>query len=347
MEQLIAEVTRGEIWSPPPGRTTGFTDRAAARLGAKFRPALRLPRFVEPPRSNGRYDVLFVAVQRPSDLVALSTLGDWRRFADRAVCYIEEVWAAEVESLRRVLGLVADFDQRFVTAANTIPALQRVTASSWHFLAFAVDAQLFAPIGPDSDRPIAVANIGRRSPITHGALLDWARRSDHLYYFDSFSPLKVKDPSEHRWMLASLMKRTEVAISNRGIGFDPGRTKQQEELAFRYFEAGAAGAVMVGQPPDTPVFEELFDWPDALIEAPFDCPSIGELVDDLLADEARLRTIHRRNVAECLARHDHVHRWIQICELLGIEPGARAFARVEALEKLAERWRTDGTAAAS
>ena len=55
---------------------------------------------------------------------------------------------------------------------------------------------------------------------------------------------------------------------------------------------------MIGEAPRTEEFRQQFDWPDAVIDLPFDSPDIGRILADLNADPKRLRTVRHNNVRE-------------------------------------------------
>ena len=109
----------------------------------------------------------------------------------------------------------------------------------------------------------------------------------------------------------------------------------RDEISSRFYEGAAAGTVMLGEPPRTPLFEAQFDWPDALIRLPFDSPEIVRLLAELDADPERLSRMQRSNVRGAALRHDWVHRVREVYEALGLPATAGMFAREERLRALA------------
>jgi hypothetical protein len=107
-------------------------------------------------------------------------------------------------------------------------------------------------------------------------------------------------------------------------------------------EGAAAGAILIGEPPDTSIFREHFDWPDAVIPVPFDSPDIGAILKELDEDQERLDGIRKNGVINSLLRHDCVYRWAGILDAVGIVQTERMKGRMEHLRRLAEMVRIPG-----
>jgi len=89
-------------------------------------------------------------------------------------------------------------------------------------------------------------------------------------------------------------------------------------VTMRWFECGAAGCGIIGKRPTTPLADELLDWEDATIELPDHPQESVKFVEEILQDTSRLNSIHQRNYAENLARHDLRYRIKTMLEQLGI-----------------------------
>ena len=92
---------------------------------------------------------------------------------------------------------------------------------------------------------------------------------------------------------------------------------------------------MVGEHPNTETFDQLFDWPGAMIDLPYDSIDIDELLNDLDRQPQRIENIRRANVTQSLLRHDWVYRWEAILRAIGLDPMPDLFARKERLQQLA------------
>lgn len=335
LEDVIASHSRSQ-WATlaytPLGR---MPEVAVNRANKRFRAASRLPAPLAPQRVDGEVDVAVAVMQLPADVVTLRSVREWRARSHRAVCFIEEMWAVELDRWRGHQALFEQFDHVFLGSWGTVEPLGELLDTPVSYLPYAVDALRFAPTDLDQPRFIDVCNVGRRSQVTHEALTALARERGIFYYHDTFSPGPYRDITEHRELLARILRASDVAITNRGIGARPRETGGQLELGFRYFEASAAGALMVGEHPPIPVLHELFDWPDAVIDAPFDAPRIVDLLDELAADPDRVAAARHHNVTNALRRHDHIHRWQTMLDAVGVASGGRVGERLARLDAAA------------
>ena len=296
-------------------------------------PTVSLPR---------RYELFFPVFNHIFEVFALNALSDWRQRCDQAVCYLGEAWTSElplylVEQLR-------SFDHIFVGVAGATEALSKLSGRPCSYLPRAVDALKFCPYPAEPVRSIDVCGIGRRSPITHAALLAYAQSDARFYYYDTLQVRSgavssisygVTDPAEHRLLLSNLLKRSRYFIANRAFADRPSLTRGQEEISGRYYEGAAAGAVMLGLPPDSEEFRNQFDWEGAVIPTEFHAAHIGEIIAELDRDPARIARIRRQGVVNSLLRHDWVYRLRTILEVLGRAPTERMLTRERQLRTLA------------
>jgi hypothetical protein len=213
-------------------------------------------------------------------------------------------------------------------------------------LPLAVDVPLFTPASLDGPRPIYICNIGRRSPVTHLALLEEAERGQSFYYYDTVAAngadlkhrtFRVESPHEHRRMLATILRHSRYYLANRSYVNKPEFTAGREEISSRFYEGAAAGTVMIGEAPRTEEFKQQFDWPDAVIHVPFDSPDIGRILAELNSDAERLRAARRNNVREAALRHDWLHRMQVVFDTLCLTPTDGMRARGQWLDQIASQ----------
>ena len=111
-------------------------------------------------------------------------------------------------------------------------------------------------------------------------------------------------------MFWSILERSMFAFAF--TGFDEER-KQSSRFPFsfvgqRWFEAMAAGCVVVGQRPTGEEADQLLDWPDSTLELdPDPDAAIGQLLD-WIGDPERLAAIGLRNAARTREKHDWTAR---------------------------------------
>jgi hypothetical protein len=288
------------------------------------------------------YDLFFPIFNNAHELYALATVPDWRQRCRVAVCFINELWPHLLP--RYLLELLAEFEHVFVGARHAVSEVARIVGRPCSYLPAAADVLRFSPFPEPPPRTIDVCNIGRRSPVTHDALLRFARGRRIFYYYDTVAAsgegekqrtFHVDNAGEHRLLLASLLQRSRYFIANRGRVNEPELMMGRDEIAGRFYEGAAAGTVMLGEPPRTEEFERQFGWSDALIPLAFDSPDVGRALVELDEDPGRLERIRRDNVRNAALQHDWVHRLRTVFETVGIPPTEAMLAREKRLQALA------------
>lgn len=265
------------------------------------------------------YELLFVSTQTAADLYNYSPISTWRTRAHVSICYIEELYAADVGRLGGLLDIIRQFDHVMVGVRDTVPELAKVSGRECHYLAPSTDTLLACPYPDPPRRAIDFYAMGSsRRPEVHTALRKMADGLGRYYAYDTVGNATVSSHVEHRRRLAEMIKRTQYFLVTAARWYDTERTMGQQELGLRYFEGAAGGAVLVGDVPNNASFDEYFGWPDSVIALPRDTEAIVEVIGDLDADPARIDRIRRMNVMQSLRRHDHVHRWAQILAIAGL-----------------------------
>jgi hypothetical protein len=303
---------------------------------------------LEPLFLEQEYDLFIPVFHAPFDLFTLRALKNWREKSKKAVCYIGEIWDSFIGNGNQyLLDFLKDFDHIFMSADSYVDKVAALTGRPCSHLSMGVDTLRFCPYSPSTYRSIDVCNIGRRSAITHHALLDLANKNDFFYYYDTFkSSTGVKNASkqqtfrvtsahEHRLLVANILKRSRYFIANRGRINEPDQTRGKHAMSARFYEGAAAGAVMLGSPPNSDIFKQDFNWSDAVIKMDFDEPNIRKILFDLDAQPDRLEAARRNNVVNSLLRHDWVYRLKTIFETIGLQPTPQMQAREARLADLA------------
>ena len=191
---------------------------------------------------------------------------------------------------------------------------------------------LFYPDPPA--RAVDFYQFGRRSPVTHAAALDMARRDAAFYIYDTIFNVPLPDHRAHRELMAAIMKRSRYFFSY-SPGEDPDKGPQDDCLSTRYFEAVSGGAVLLGNAPDSPEYRQCFGWPDSTIRIPYEAHDLADIVAELESQPERLEQARRNNTVAGLRRHDWAYRWAQVLDAAGLAPSTRMDDRVERLEELA------------
>ena len=147
-----------------------------------------------------------------------------RSRSKHAVCMFVEVWSSHAEQYRRSIELLneMEFDHVFVNLSSCLPAVRSVLRRPCSFLPLAVDALRFAPWPHPPSRVIDYYSMGRRSEVTHKALLRLAEEKNRFYFFDSAVRSAWNDFFDHRRLLASLLQRTRFLLAHTLLTHGPG-----------------------------------------------------------------------------------------------------------------------------
>lgn len=327
--------------------------RRAYKLASLISRSPALARRIAPyPRTkvvlDSDFELFFPMFNSSYELYSLATIPNWRQRCHKAACFITEVWPDWLPDY--LIRLLAEFDHIFIGCRNSVEEVARLTGRPCTYLPFAVDVLNFVPASVDKARPIGVCNIGRRSQVTHQALLEIAEAQPGFYYhYDTVASsgsdmrdrtFRVDSPHEHRRMLATTLKHSHCYIANRSYVNRPEFTAGHDEISARFYEGAAAGTVMIGEAPRSDEFARQFDWPDAVIHLPFDSPDIADFLADVNSDWRRIEGIRRRNVREAAIRHDWLNRIQVVFDFLGLAPTEKMRARARRLEQIAAETET-------
>ena len=248
-EDLVCELA-GATLALPAGLSRLELARRAYRATRTLTGSRRLASLAARPARtplSGTYDLFLAFFNHPHELFALSSVEGWRRRSGFAACYLGEAWGHLLPVY--LLELLREFDHVFVGVRGATAPIARITGRPCSYLPMGVDAAAFCPYPRPPARAIDVCGIGRRSPVTHAALLELARREGLFYYYDTIrsSPLdgvpgqmtfRVGDHVEHRLLLASLLRRTRFFIVNRAWADEPVRAGEGDEIAGAPGELG-------------------------------------------------------------------------------------------------------------
>jgi glycosyltransferase involved in cell wall biosynthesis len=283
------------------------------------------------------YDLFLVACQNHWDLLYINAIDRWWERCRTSVCWLDEMWAFDVLACRHWMSALKRFDYVFVGFSGTVRALSDMLGKPCRYLPMGIDTLRFSPYPSRPSRVIDVYSVGRRLEAIHEALLQVSSERGLFYAYDTFQNLAnadVENPSHHRQFLASMAKRSRYFIVAPAKANASHETHEQSEFGYRYFEAAAAGAVMIGQKPETDSFETAFGWPKSVITVRPDGSDIGGVITELDSQPSLLAAISQRNAAESLLRHDWAYRWQDLLKACGMQPPEGLVRREIKLKKL-------------
>jgi Glycosyl transferases group 1 len=332
-EDVISEIDSVELLAP---QVSPFTwQHVIAKQLAYHTPLVLNPGVKRTPiRSD--YDLFMAICGNPSDLIRINAI-DWRRSCKKAVCLIDEVWLKEIDDYRNYLRMLKNFDVVVLYYSGSVnPINDLLGEKKCIFLPPGVDAIRFCAYPNPPTRTVDIYSIGRRSAVTHRALMKMATDNRFFYLYDTTPADQVLDPREHRILVANVSKRSRYFIVNPGLIDRPDIRGTQIEIGNRYFEGAASGSILLGERPRNGEFEKLFDWPDALIDLPYDSPEIDKVLSDLDKDPERQEAMRHTNMQQALLRHDWVYRWEAILTAANLSPLPQMDARKQHLQSLAD-----------
>jgi hypothetical protein len=287
------------------------------------------------------YDLMVIMCQTYWDFLYVNAIDDWKDRVKTSICWIDELWAANLPLYKYWLPSLRRFDHVVVGMQGTAAPLSDAIGRFCHCVPAGVDAIRFSPYPESPDRRVDVYSVGRKRDSVHQALLKQAAGDGLFYVYDTLQTGESQAPDhrDHRNLYANTAKRSRFFTVAPGKMNAPQETQGQVEVGFRYYEGSAAGTVMIGQAPDCQVFREMFDWPDVVIEIKADGSDVGDVLSNLIAQPEKVQQIGRRNAKCALLRHDWAYRWARILEIAGLRPQPEMAARQNTLKELAEQAR--------
>jgi hypothetical protein len=302
-----------------------------SRRLAFLNPGLRRTRLTQ------EYELFIAVCQNLWDLLYINAIDGWKDYCKTTVCWIDEVWTKTLPDYKYLTHALEQYDHVFIGTAGAVAPLSEKIGKKCRWLPGAVDTHRFTPGLNARPRVIDVYSIGRRWPGIHGALLQAAEDREIFYVFDTMSAANVEtlDPRQHRDLLANIAKRSRFFLVAPPKMDTFAHTGGQVEVGYRYFEGAAAGTVMIGQRPVCSAFEELFAWPDVVIEIEPDGSNVRQILTSLMSNPEQMSLIGRQNAAQALLHHDWIYRWKEIFRIAGVEPSEQMITRESRLKDLA------------
>ena len=334
-EDVLCEIDRVDLLAPEPSPSHRVAQKLSNRL-ARHASIASLNPGIKKLRLENNYDLFFANCLIPTDLLSLNALEGWKQCCRTAVCWLSELWGCELHKLKGHLKILSQFDYIILTCSASVQPVQDAIQKPCFYMPPGIDTIRFNPYPDPPVRCIDVYSLGRKSLVTHHALLRMAEQKQIFYIYDTIDKLDTSHPSQHRDLIANIAKRSRYFFANAGKIDLPSETHKQGEIGPRFFEGAAAGTIMLGDYPQNDAFRSNFDWPDAVIEVPFHSPNIAEVLVELDSQPQRLEKIRKNNIIQSLLRHDWVYRWRAILDIIGLEPMPPLIAREKRLKKLAK-----------
>jgi hypothetical protein len=303
-EDLLARFSDGSILCAQHRSIRTVFGRAKSRL---FGPFLQLG------EGTGG-ELLFVVARAPSDLRMIRAVPHARKRFRMIVGYVIDSYFAETFE-----GSVQHYDHVFSTTEEGSELLRRRFSVSSSVLRQGFDCLRWATA--DADRSIDVIGFGRQPESYHRRFQSaFHTSSSRVLYLHS--PIGAGSGAEvytERPMMLKLLQRAKMSLAFHLLVEPVGqRPRAAGFVTSRWLESLGTGCVVLGKRPLGQMAEEMFPWPDALIELPDDPSRAVEFIASLLSDREFIAATRARNVAEMRRRHDWRYRIRDIYEQLGL-----------------------------
>ncbi|SJM90446.1 conserved hypothetical protein [Crenothrix polyspora] len=295
---------------------------------------------LQPIKLTKEYDLLIAYLPHCEELIHIPAIRRLKDHCKTSICWINELWAKDVQDPKfneAWLSGLEQFDHIAIGLDATAKAVSEVLKRPCAFVPTGIDALRFNPYPDPSARVIDIYSMGRAWQGLHESFLDIAAKKKIFYVYDTVNTgsTPVRDYRQHREMLANIAKRVRYFVVAPAKMNSTNETGGQIEIGARYFEAAAAGAILLGQSPDCESFHNMFNWPDSVIEIQPDGSDAADVLSSLATQPDRLMEMSRRNARESLLRHDWLYRWQEILTISGLKPTPRLELRENRLKVMA------------
>jgi hypothetical protein len=332
-ERILEDIDAVDVLAPKPGKWYPQGRRVAMKLG-EYAPVPINPGVPET-RIDREYDLFITVPERVSELLHMKSLKGLRDKCKKTVCWLPEFYFKDIPVYKSCVEVLKQFDYVIFMFVASDPFLPFIKGHS-QYLPAGIDCLNFCPYPNPPARVVDVLSIGRRAPATHKALMRMAREDNKFYVYDTINALKAHDLDEHRLMMANMAKRSRYFIVSPGKFDKPEETGGTSEFGYRYFEAGAAGTIMIGMRPyNNKEFDKIFTWPDAVLEVPFTSDEIVSVIREFDKEPERQAKARQTNITQCLLNHDWLYRWEAVLDMVGMQPLPKLQNRKRVLKELA------------
>ena len=175
----------------------------------------------------------------------------------RHIVYLFDTLPSQMETIRRLFS-GKEWDVCVTSFNDAVPLLERGTGRRWQQADQAVTLDYF-PTVPVAEKVIHFSSYGRRHPRVHEAVLRFCAANKLYYDFTTHNRVgATAEPltlfRQFAWHLSHSLFTFcwPVEVTN------PQRAGALSPITCRWFEAAAAGAVMLGQAPANPHFQSFF-----------------------------------------------------------------------------------------
>jgi hypothetical protein len=309
-----------------------------------LRRVLNSSRLVHPYRiehyqhSGDPADVLLVLARDLADAAVLVGVPGWDRLGELVMLHIGVVTERD---LRRYPELVGQLRRRVdaLFSGTEMPPLGHLCSDRLRTVAVVpplLDVLAF-PARPDDERTIDVFSPAARPPGQDRLLRHWASAHNGSYQQHIGQLGAITSLAAHRRIFTTMATRSRLLLTNFDRFDNRRRAGLHREVGGRFYDAMAAGCVLVGDlPTSSRQFAEYVAAAGPLT-FPCDAQQLPDEVAEALTDHAASRRLGSLARAAALRHNDVAHRWAQMAALAGLPNSPGVEARIEQLAALADK----------
>lgn len=182
----------------------------------------------------------------------------WNKSLKLKILYLYDTFPSQYSLIKRICS-DRTWDILITSFNDAVDDLQKITGRKWHCIPQAVDKNLF--VGKSlEEKIIHFSSYGRRYPVLHDLVKEFCKQKD-LYYdyttHDGRHPIAESTElySQYSWHLNHSLFTFSwpVELTN------PTRAGHLHPITCRWFEAMAAGAIILGKRPANDIFKHWLD----------------------------------------------------------------------------------------
>ncbi len=260
-------------------------------------------------------NLLLVIARAPNDLKMLLSIQNVRKKFRYIAGYVIDSYFTE-----NFPSVTTHYDHIFSTTQEGAEVVKSRFGTSSSVLPQGFDCLSWACL--NDTRSIDLIGFGRQPPTYHREFQRafHTQASPLLYLHSPIGALNGRAVWDERPMMLKLLQRSKLSLAFH-LGVEPQtiRPRAASFVTSRWFESLTTGCVVVGKRPLGRMSEQLFGWPDALIELPNNPDEAPAAIVDLARSIDFLRKTRARNVIEMTCRHDWRYRIRDIYEHFKLE----------------------------
>jgi hypothetical protein len=255
-------------------------------------------------------NLLLVIARAPNDLKMLRSIRNARKKFRYIAGYVIDSYFTE-----NFPTITKEYDHIFSTTQEGVETVKSRFGTSSSLLRQGFDSLTWACL--NDVRSIDLIGFGRQPPTYHREF----QRAFHtpasplIYLHSPIGAAQGTAVRNERPMMLKLLQRSKLSLAFH-LGVEPQtvRPRAASFVTSRWFESLTTGCVVVGKRPLGTMSEQLFCWPDALIELPDNPKDAPAAILDLATNADFLHKTRSRNVIEMSRRHDWRYRIRDIYE---------------------------------